>query len=76
MYRVGSSSAPPVTGWRGRKTTNSGHESGRSARRFRANNSLTHRSKFEGKNSIVCAGKRRLVWFQVDLLLDDHGQCE
>ena len=42
----------------------------------RAKTGLTHCSNSRGKNSIVCADKWRLVWFQVGLLPDDDGQCK
>jgi hypothetical protein len=43
IRRCGSSTAAAVIGWRGRYTSNSGHEGEQSARPFRARSGLPHR---------------------------------
>jgi hypothetical protein len=42
IRRCGSSTAAAVIGWRGRYTSNSGHEGEQSARPFRANRVILH----------------------------------
>jgi hypothetical protein len=55
IRRCGSSTAAAVIGWRGRYTSNSGHEGEQSARPFRAN---SDQSAAQNKTAIRSPGQR------------------